>query len=242
MSKGDLAHQLQHADDSQVLAQQIASSRTFGMIEGMGEYQLTEWGRKYFYPADEVEKRLAELSFLMTPPAFARLIDRYDGGTLPPSRILGNVLLKECGVPPSWVDRATSVFKDVCDKLGLIDSGGHLRYAVAVRLGARFNSKASETNPTPKGKIKAPSLIDVEDEHGSGTGTEDIVIDSVYETPDHTLRIGHGKKKATVNEWTYEEAGGSVRVETPNPLPRALWERLKRYVEILEPSKPKGAK
>jgi hypothetical protein len=33
--------------------------------------------------------------------------------------------------------------------------------------------------------------------------------------------------------WYYD--GGAYRVESPEPLPRATWEKLKRYIELLEP-------
>lgn len=51
---------------------------------------------------------------------------------------------------------------------------------------------------------------------------------------------GSGKYElaSSSNHWVFSEAGGTVKLETPDPLPRALWERLKRYVDMLEPAKP----
>jgi hypothetical protein len=43
------------------------------------------------------------------------------------------------------------------------------------------------------------------------------------------------QKPPTTDTWLYREAGGSVRIETSNPLPRVLWERLVKYVAMLEP-------
>ncbi len=43
------------------------------------------------------------------------------------------------------------------------------------------------------------------------------------------------QKPPSVDTWLYREAGGSVRIETSNPLPRVLWERLVKYVAMLEP-------
>lgn len=38
------------------------------------------------------------------------------------------------------------------------------------------------------------------------------------------------------NVWVYRDAsGGAVRLETPDTLSKALWDRLKAYVEILKP-------
>lgn len=38
-----------------------------------------------------------------------------------------------------------------------------------------------------------------------------------------------------VASWLYREAGGFVKMETSQELPRVLWERLVKYVAMLEP-------
>lgn len=42
-------------------------------------------------------------------------------------------------------------------------------------------------------------------------------------------------KTAKINSWDYSEDGGTVRIRTPETLPRSLWERLQKYVNMLEP-------
>ena len=37
------------------------------------------------------------------------------------------------------------------------------------------------------------------------------------------------------NACVFSQGQHTVKVETPNPLPRALWERLRKYVDLLEP-------
>jgi hypothetical protein len=205
VSKGDIAHHLEMSEDSQSLTQSIAAARTYGMIEGHGEYTLTDDGKRYFYPENPAEKRSAELSFLVCPAAHEMLIRRFDGNMLPPSRNLGT-LLKKFGVPTSWVDRAASQFKDACDRLGLFDNGGHLRYGVAVRTAGRTNE---QTPPKRDNEVEP-------------------------ETEEET-KLKFKMRETDITVWTLTTASGEVRVETPNPLTKALWERLKRYVMSQEP-------
>jgi hypothetical protein len=217
--KEDVAHHMGIATDSPFLGQTIASAKTFGMIEGHGEYELTENGRMYFYPQNDSEKRQAELAFFASPPAYKVIIDRFDGGILPQNRSLANILLKEGEVPQSWIDRAASQFKDTCAKLGLIDSGGHLRYSVATR-GAMRAAKTPD------------AIIDLPKGNHVPVTTEEALPSTMREEKTKPVP---SSRPFEVNTWSYSEAGGTVRVETPIPLPRALWERLKRYVDILEP-------
>ncbi|HEY2785199.1 MAG TPA: hypothetical protein VGJ05_09510 [Fimbriiglobus sp.] len=225
VSKGDIAHHLEMSDDSQSLAQSIAAARTYGMIEGHGEYTLTDEGKRYFYPESPIEKRLAELKFVTTPPAHEMLIRRFDGNQLPASRNLGTLLAK-FGVPKSWVDRTASQFKDACDRLGLFDNGGHLRYGVAMRSAGKPDAAV-------------PSSEELKDQRN---GNE------VEELARHIIRPGIATAKSTATEpsikttgpentvWSVNTPEGTLRVETPNPLPKALWVRLKRYVLSQNPS------
>jgi hypothetical protein len=222
--KGDIAHHLGVSEESQSLSQTIASAKTYGMIEGHGEYMLTEAGRHYFYPEDESDKRRAELAFINSPPVHESLIKRFDGNVLPLPRNLGTIL-RSLGVPVSWLDRSASQFKEACERLELIDPGGHLRYGFAVRCSGR----AKEANPELSAQMTGEPSNRVEHDQPKHPAT------SPPSTTVHSASQSRNSETLTV--WTDPSPSGTVRVETPNPLPRALWERLKRYVEILEPSK-----
>ncbi len=91
-------------------SQLIASTKTFGIVEGTSELSLTNISREYFFPTSENGSRMAELEFLVQPTAFYHLIKRFDGSKLPKPTILGNLLGKECGIPASWRIRAAQIF------------------------------------------------------------------------------------------------------------------------------------
>lgn len=49
---------------------------------------------------------------------------------------------------------------------------------------------------------------------------------------------GPSTQSADRNLFVHTEAGATVRCETSVPIPRFLWERLKAYVEMIEPNNP----
>jgi hypothetical protein len=219
-----VAHELSMDAASPTLTQLLGSARSFGMIEGRGSSRLTENGRRYFFPAADTEKRQAELAFFGNPRSFKVLIERFDGNTLPSATTLANVLVQSGTVPKSWKDRVAGLFVDAATQLQIVDGGGRLRYKVALQEAARVRGNDSaHTMP----EFLNPKKV----------ATASVNTEAAAE------QISEPKQKArsaNFNEWVFSEAGGMVRVETPNPLPRALWERLRRYVEVLEPAKPEN--
>lgn len=215
VDKHTIAHAMKMDADSSALSQLISSARCFGIIEGHGSFKLTQAGSGYFLPTLPAESRQAELSFLVAPKAFELLVDRFDGSSLPTAKVIANVLLKDGHVPRSWVDRVAGIFLDAIAQLRLVDGTGRLRYSVASTAALRMNE---EQDQQPKEAADEPKEVGLSIEKTS----------KVQEERPH-------RRDASINAWDFTEAGGTVRVETPNPLPRALWERLKRYVEILEP-------
>src|SRR5688572_17236697 len=55
VSKSLIASHLK-VPEGQVLNQRIGSTRAFGMIQGRGEYMLTEMAKQYFFPHHENER------------------------------------------------------------------------------------------------------------------------------------------------------------------------------------------
>jgi hypothetical protein len=216
VSRNMLAHELQMDADMPALTQRIAAARAFGMIEGRGAYRLTDIAKRYFFPTSPDEARQAELGFFAFPRTFSALIARFDGNTLPAPASLANILLQQ-SVPPSWKDRVAGIFKDAAEQLRIVDGAGRLRYMVAVHGAKIIDQPASDTT----GGIGKP-------------------INQVHETDTAMPITPIGGSRQQSNVWVYTEGGGTVRLETPNPLPRALWDRLTKYVEMLEPAKPEN--
>ena len=197
------------------LSVMLASSKCFGIIEGNNEYRLTENGKNYFFPASDGERRQAELNFLASPAAFKFIIGRFDGDRLPVMDMLANLLVREALAPQSWSVRVASFFTSSASELGLIDGSGFLRYRAAIHSLAHttpVEQPASDnqlSNGERRDKAPPPATI----QNNAAT------------SPD-------------MNVWVYSEAGATVRLETPDPLPQALLERLRRYVDLLGPVEP----
>ena len=64
---------------------------SYGIIEGLGSYVLTELGKMNFYPVSEQDVNLAKLRMLSTPSVFSKLVKRSDGEKLPSTAIVKGI-------------------------------------------------------------------------------------------------------------------------------------------------------
>lgn len=201
-------------------SQLLSASKAFGLIEGNKAYSLTEPGKRYFHPTSDLDKRRAALSCFNSSLAFQTIIDRFDGQSLPSTDMLGNVLLHGGIVPTSWARRVASIFITSANDLSLIDQSGILRFRAAEYDAEEPSLEPAENLDTTRHSEQAQNSV---------------VSDTLPIRDALALQV----KKPGANVWFFTEGGGTVKLETPNPLPRALWERLRRYVEVLEPAEAK---
>ncbi len=222
LPKSVIAGVISMGDSSPSFYQLCASTKCWGIVEGSRALKLTDAGHDYFFPTTESAARIAMLGFMKTPTVYAHLIDRFDGKRVPGPNLLSNLVHRECAVPSSWAGRAASLFVSSLSELGLIDEGGYLRYGAALHTATR-------NTPTPA------------DDQPDGA-QEDAINVILRSNATTTVPTAAPLVTSTVtgNVWQYKEAGGLVRLETPDPLPKALWDRLKKYVEMLEPSSNQG--
>src|SRR5262245_29762768 len=132
--KSQLAHHVRLAESTPSFFQKLSAAKVFGIIEGRGSYTLTELGRRYFYPQSEQDQVAAKLRMFSTPPAFLRIITRFDGEPLPKTEILVNIFHSEMDIPVSWKDRVAQIFNRSAAYAGIIDNGGFLRYDSALHI------------------------------------------------------------------------------------------------------------
>lgn len=208
IKKSQLAQQVGLAESTPSFFQRLSACKTFGIVEGWGEYSLTESGRKYFYPQSENDVKASLLKMFCTPPAFDFIIKRFDGEKLPTSNIMGNIFHQELGIPDSWKDRVAQIFTRSAYFAGIIDSGSFLRYD--------SNMHTSSAPVSDIQLVQAPSLA---------KDPLNIPIDliPIEEVP------------AGVNAWTYSSKGSQIKVQTPEIITMELWNKLNAYVQILKP-------
>ncbi|MCE9544038.1 MAG: hypothetical protein K8T25_00710 [Planctomycetia bacterium] len=206
--KSVIAQDLDMDQAAASFAQATASAKTFGIVEGGAELRLTDLGRDYFAPTTSDESRLAELEFLAQPTAFSFLIDKFDGSKLPGKGMLANLLGRACGVPQSWRDRVAQLFISATNDLGVVDASGSLRYSAAK------HHAGQHMRPTAVDAITNPMAI--------------APPAAVHQSDAARLSAPADRKDV----W---ESGG-LRLEMPDPLPRHLWERLKKIVDAMEPA------
>jgi hypothetical protein len=219
VSRATIAHGLGMSKTASALDQLLASARAFAMIEGRGAFALTETAKRYFYPRDDRESRRSELEMFASPKVFQFLITRFDGNSLPPTNTLANILMQDAAVGKSWKDRVASIFVEAATRLRIIDGGGRLRFSSAMigRSEEELLRQATATEEVPNIAVVPP--------RPEAAGSTNPNATPHIETPTPGRNV-----------WIFSESNGTVKVDTPNPLPRALWVRLKKYVEMLEPS------
>lgn len=201
-----IARQVRLAESTPSFFQRLSASKVFGVIEGWGEYRLTETGRNYFYPQSDQAKIEALLTMLSTPRAFAFLVKRFGGDKLPSSEIMGNILHQELGVSDSWKDRVAQIFIRSAHFAGIIDSDGFLKY----------DSEMHKSQSTV-GEIPVEITVNEPPTKATFLATD---------APARGATATAGK-----DVWQFDH----IRLETPRGMSRNLWEKLSAYVQILKP-------
>jgi len=231
-----IAAKAKQDDSSSAFYAQIASAKTFGVLAGASDVSLTEAAKDYFHPTSDNAKRKAELSFFNAPGAFRYLIAKFDGGFLPTPDVVKNNLLRDKVVPGSWAPRTATLFRGTAESLGLVDSAGHLR----------FKASSLSVNGNPGLFAEEDGDDESPDSSDSSSASRSSLMSSNSESferlrPAHQVgasehRQSSGPPAVDPTKTVWIVAGGKVRLETPNPMTRQMWEKLTKYVELLEPT------
>ncbi len=214
ISKSLIASKLQLAADSSRLQGLIASARTFGILAGRGDYLLSDYAKRYFLPQSPQDEKLGILAFLGSPPPFENLIKRFDGNQLPDASFIANILQSEADIPKSWSARVANIFLQAAALAGAIDAGGFLRFEAKIH-GANLD-------------------VALEELHEEGLKRQDETVRKLQggQPPE-------SRKQASSEcfVWDVSVDGKIVHLETSKDLPRALWEKLEKYIAVIEPPK-----
>jgi hypothetical protein len=211
VSKSLLASSLKEDEKSQTLTFKLASAKSYGLIEGRSDFSLTEIANRYYFPTSESDQKNALLDFLEYPPAFKKLVERFDGSRLPPTEILGNILHTELGVPVSWKDRVAVFFVKSAEFVAATDAQGHLR--VKASRDGRGSSPAAKD---------AASVATMPKREPVEISRSDSPIDFLSDV------------------WTFSYRGKTVRLETPTEIEMPLWLKLNAYIQVLKPETEKN--
>ena len=219
-----LASHLKIDEKSGDFSQKIASTKTYGLIDGRGAFRLTDISLALFFPTTDpvLQRKIALLEAAATPGAFGALLQRYDGSKIPSHELIGNVLSQQMGIPESWKVRVTTFFIKAMEFAGALGPDGFLRHAAELEKAQRSLGGAG----TPENKSDRPRQDEAGD-NGDGKG-------------DHLPADRAGLREAEqtgVIVWKYPYKDKTLRVETPEDMPREVWEKLNRYISVLEPEK-----
>jgi hypothetical protein len=205
VAKSMIAKHMKYAQSGPSFFQRLSAAKSFGMIRGWGDYGLTDSAKRFFYPTSDIEKKNAGMEFLRTPVPFARIISRFEGSKLPPNEMIGNIMHNEAGVPPSWKDRAASIFLRSANFIGAIDASGVLKTQVTAESQLRDAVVEIQKHP-----LDPPAPV-------------------IKEYP--PLRV----QRPDVRVWEIKDGDNVLRIETPKQLSYELWQLLDNYVQYLKP-------
>jgi hypothetical protein len=156
VSRSLLAQHLKYAENGPSFFQRVTATKAFGLIEGRGSYSLTELAKQYFYPTVESGKEDAAVKSLTFPKAFSVLVQKFDGGKLPPIDIIGNIIHTEADIPVSKKKILAGLFLRSVQFIGAIDSGGFLRCKAFVAGGRGTVAATPLAAPQEKPQRPAP--------------------------------------------------------------------------------------
>ena len=221
VSRTLLASHLKLDEKSGDFAQKLASTKCYGLIDGRSDFKLTDLSMGLYFPTEDPERqrRTALLQAARNPGAFSALLEKYDGSKPPSQELMGNVLSQEMGIPESWKLRIATYFIKAMETAGAISSDGFLRHKAEM-----------ETVLSSTGQQRAPDAI-------SGIHGHAAKKPGLAEEQRRTSLPTDDIDQEGVIVWKYPFKGKTLRIETPEDITHELWNKLKRYIEVLEPEK-----
>jgi hypothetical protein len=182
VSKSLLAQHLKYAETGPSFFQRVTSTKAFGLIDGRGAYSLTDLAKQYFYPTIENGKESAAVKSVTFPRAFALLVQKFDGGKLPPIEMMGNIIHSEAKIPISKKNMLAGLFLRSVQSIGAIDPSGFLRCKALIAAGKKV------ADAIDAGKI--PKDFNLED------APLDLIPKDQNDKPDkHTLYLSSDKQR-----------------------------------------------
>jgi nucleoside 2-deoxyribosyltransferase len=94
-----------------------AASRDFGLTEGSRDsdlISLTEFGRDVVYAPTKTEEDAKLREALLKVDIFRKVLEYYKGANLPEMQYLGNTLVREFNLDPSFHQEFSKLFKENC--------------------------------------------------------------------------------------------------------------------------------
>ena len=102
----------------------VSTAKQFGLISTSGgALELTDIAHQYLYPINGYIQTEIKARCFQTPPLYIKLIERFNGKTLPNVVQLGNLLLQSFGIVKSVKDNAAQCFIDNAEQMGVCSNG-----------------------------------------------------------------------------------------------------------------------
>lgn len=120
-SRQSIAKGLGHKDLTGPAARKVAALTHYGLLSRNGDvYVTSKLTEDILHPRSEEEKKNAIILAAKTPRVFAKLIQQYQGQSLP--RMLDSILIRE-GIGSNAAKEAAEIFTKTLESAGLLQNG-----------------------------------------------------------------------------------------------------------------------
>lgn len=106
----------------------VSAAKQFGLVNTLGgALELTDLARQYLYPINAYVQAEIKMRCFLLPPLYAKLIERFNGKSLPNVTQLGNILFQDYKIVKTVITTAAECFLKNAEQMG-ISSNGVLNY------------------------------------------------------------------------------------------------------------------
>ncbi|HWY29904.1 MAG TPA: hypothetical protein VNX46_04070, partial [Candidatus Acidoferrum sp.] len=138
-------------------------------------------------------------------------IATYDGSRPPPAPIISNLIGEKFGIPESWKGRVSAYFVRSAQYVGAMGQDGFLRFKAQLD---GLGSPIEQENRLPRDETPAQGEQSTKGKPAPPSSRQD---------------------QEGVIVWTYPCGDKFLRIETPENMTKETWEKLNKYIQVLQP-------
>lgn len=161
----------------------VSTSRQFGLVNTAGNtLELTDLAKQYLYPINGYVQSEIKVKCFQLPPLYAKLIDRFNGRSLPSVTQLKNILFQDYKILKTVIETAAKCFLENAEQMG-ISSNGVLNYNSQSNSISESQEEQSDTKGRSNDIVESPTAATSTIESASkAKSVEKDYIQQNYET------------------------------------------------------------
>lgn len=198
------------------LQAKITSSRLFGLITVKnGAIALTDSGHDILHPTTSNVRPLEQDCFIR-PALYSKLLEAFDGKSLPREDLFENILVKEYGLSEISKKRAAKCFKESAEELGFLVNG--VVYSKGVQDDGQLANEESSSVKTD-------------------VSSESDAVSRAVGAPAPAQLLSSGSDESSFTISAPVQAGGMIEIRVPVNAEASDFELAKDLLDVFEKRK-----